>query len=128
MSAILERQLGELGQRFGVVEHRQLPSGTVLVTVAGASLPTGWSKAMTSVRFLAPLGYPFAQPDCFWADNDLRLASGGIPKNSGVDNPIPDASEVGLWFSWHLQGAWDANRDTLSSWMNTILDRLRRPV
>jgi hypothetical protein len=38
---------------------------------------------------------------------------------------IPETAESGLWFSWHLQG-WNPNRDTLSSWMNTIADRLRR--
>jgi hypothetical protein len=127
MSGILERQLGQLGERFGAVEHRRLPSGATLVSVADIPLPPGWSAPCTRVRFLVPPGYPFAALDCFWADNSLRLDGGATPQNAAADNVIPDAGEPGLWFSWHLTGAWDANRDTLSSWMNTIIDRLGRP-
>jgi len=127
MSGILERQLSELGERFSAVEHRRLPSGTTLVDVQNVALPPGWSAGLTRVRFLVPVPYPFAALDCFWADNSLRLANGAPPQNAGADNVIPETSEAGLWFSWHLTGPWDPNRDTLSSWMNTIIDRLRRP-
>jgi hypothetical protein len=127
MSGILERQLGDLGERFGAVEHRRLPSGTVLVTVPAVPL-VGWSATFTSVRFLVPAGYPYAALDCFWADPGLRLATGALPMNAAEQNPIPEDGGTGLWFSWHLQGPWDPNRDTLSSWMNTIIDRLRRAV
>jgi hypothetical protein len=127
MSAILERQLCDLDARFGGVEHRRLPSGTVLVQVPDVPLSPGWSAPRTGVRFLVPAGYPFAALDCFWADNSLRLAGGAVPQNAGADNMIPEVGEAGLWFSWHLACPWDANRDTLSSWMNTIIDRLRRP-
>ncbi len=126
MSTILQRQLGMLGERFGAVELRRLRSGTTLVTVPGVPLPPGWSAPRAQVRFLVPSAYPFAALDCFWADNSLRLASGAIPQSAAADNVIPETSEPGLWFSWHLTGPWDANRDTLSSWMNTILDRFRR--
>lgn len=128
MSAILDRQLGELGERFRAVEPRRLPSGTTLVTVPLVPLPSGWSAATTSVRFLVPASYPFAALDCFWADDGLRLASGAVPQNAAAANVIPETDEAGLWFSWHLTSPWDANRDTVSSWMNTILDRLRQPV
>lgn len=124
--SIAEGQLQELRERYGSVDTRALPSGTILVTVDGVPLSTGWSKPRTSVRFLIPAAYPFAALDCFWADLDLRLAGGGIPQNSGVPNDIPEVGEQGLWFSWHLAQAWNPNRDTLSSWMNTINDRLRR--
>jgi hypothetical protein len=125
--SILERQLGELGERFGVVEQFRLPSGNLLVTVQAYPLPPGWSAERTVVRFLVPPAYPFAALDCFWADNDLRLANGAVPQNAGADNPVADAGYAGLWFSWHLASPWDPNRDTLSSWMNTIGDRFRRP-
>jgi hypothetical protein len=125
MSGILERQLSELGERFGAVESRPLPGGTILVTVPGVPLPPGWSAERTAVRFLVPAGYPFAALDCFWADNSLRLAGGGLPRSSGADNVVPDTAEAGLWFSWHLTSPWDPNRDTLSTWMNVILTRLR---
>ncbi|GLS33069.1 E2 family protein E [Mesorhizobium albiziae] len=127
MSPILERQLRELVDRFGGAEARGLPSRTTLVSVPGVPLPPGWSSEHTSVHFLVPVGYPLAALDCFWAGNDLRLASGLVPKNAAADNVIPEAGFMGLWFSWHLTGPWDPNRDTLSSWMNVIADRMRRP-
>jgi hypothetical protein len=126
MAGIFERQFNELGARFGGVEQRRLPSGTILVTVPAVPLPPGWSASATSVRFLVPAGYPFAALDCFWADNGVSLAGGGQPHASQPNYPVPETGQTGLWFSWHLTGAWDPNRDTLSGWMNTINDRLRR--
>ena len=125
MSAILTAQLDEVRRRFGAAEVLPMASGTMLVTVPDVGLPKGWSKPSTGIRFLVPASYPFAQLDCFWADADLRLASGGNPQNTAA-NPIPEAGQAGLWFSWHLTGPWDPNRDTLSSWMNVILDRMRQ--
>lgn len=127
MSAIFERQFVELGARFGAVEQRRLPDGTTLVIVPAVPLPSGWSATHTSVRFVVPSGYPFAALDCFWADDGLLLAGGVLPQASNANYAVPGTNETGLWFSWHLTGAWDPNRDTLSSWMNTIIDRLRRP-
>lgn len=124
--SITEHQLQQLRERFDGVEAATLGSGTVLVTVPNVPLPEGWNKAATAVRFLVPPGYPFAALDCFWGDHDLRLADGRVPQNASEGNPVPEANQPGMWFSWHLSGGWNANRDTLSSWMNVILDRLRR--
>ncbi len=96
-----------------------------LVEIPDVQLPSGWNKPTTSVRFLIPQGYPFAQPDCFWADNELRLASGQMPQNAQANNPIPNTSSMGLWFSWHLT-RWNPNRDELVSWCVCIQDRLAR--
>lgn len=128
MSGILDSHLAALGERFGAVEATPLPSGAVLITAPGIALPAGWSACLTTVRFLAPLGYPQAAPDCFWADNSLRLAGGAVPQSSGHDNVIPETNIPGLWFSWHVQDHWDPNRDTLASWMNAIIDRLGRAL
>lgn len=122
----LEIQLNQLGERFGTAQARPLASGAALVTVPDVCLPPGWTKPTSAIRFLAPAGYPLAALDCFWADEDLRLAGGRMPQNSAL-NAIPETTETGLWFSWHLTHAWNPNHDTLSSWMNTILDRMRRP-
>ena len=127
MSGVVTMQLDELRERFGEAHAQAMTSGTMLVTVPGVRLPRGWSKTSTTIRFLIPPGYPHAQPDCFWADADLRLASGAIPQSSGL-NAIPEATEQGLWFSWHLTTPWNPNRDTLSSWMNSINDRLGRSM
>ena len=122
---VLDVQLTQLRDRFGAVVSQSLPSGAVLVTVPSTPLPEGWTKPATSIRFLAPAGYPFAALDCFWADEDLRLAGERMPQNTAL-NPIPEVGALGLWFSWHLASPWNPTRDTLSSWMNSINDRLRR--
>lgn len=127
MSPIFDRQFRDLGDRFGGAEARPLPSGTLLVSAPAVSLPQGWSANNSNVHFLVPAAYPHATLDCFWADNRLRLAGGGMPQNAAADNIIPEAGIAGLWFSWHLTTPWDPNSDTLSTWMNVVLDRLRRP-
>ena len=126
MIMILDRQIAELKERFGATETLRLPSGTVLVTIPGMTVPPGWSATTTTVRFLVPPAYPFAAPDCFWADDGLRLAGNALPQNSGPGNVIPETNVSGLWFSWHLQGPWDPNRDTLSTWTNVVIERLRQ--
>lgn len=127
MSGIVDAQLKQLQDRFAGARLEQLGSGTGLVTVPDVSLPPGWSQTSTTIRFLVPPGYPYAQLDCFWADDGLRLAGGGQPQNS-QSMAITEANVMGWWFSWHLNGAWDANRDTLSSWMNVILERLKQTI
>ena len=112
MPGVFDMQLEQLRERFGDVQTRQLPSGTTLVTVPG-------------IRFIVPPGYPFAQLDCFWADPDLLLAHGGPPQNS-ASTPVPETVEPALWFSWHLTGPWNPNRDSLSTWMNVVIDRMRQ--
>jgi hypothetical protein len=124
--SVLELQLQQLRERYAAVEVTRLGSGTHLVTVKDVPLPQGWTKPASAIRFLVPPAYPFAALDCFWADNDLRLAGGRLPQNAGAENVPPETGAPGLWFSWHLAQPWNPNRDTLSSWMNTINDRLRR--
>lgn len=121
----LAGQIEILRERYGRVDAKLLPSGTTLITVGEIGLPSGWTKTSTSIRFLVPPGYPFAALDCFWADADLLLAGGRLPQNASASNPVPEDGGPGLWFSWHLAKPWNPNRDTLSSWMNTVVDRLR---
>ena len=105
-----------------------LPDGTQLISIPNVPLPTGWNKTNTTVYLVAPQGYPFAQPDCFWADPDLRLSSGALPQNAGLSTPIPHlSSQPALWFSWHMQ-MWNAARDDLLTWLTVIRQRLAQPV
>ena len=90
-------------------------------------MPAGWNKPQTAVHLMAPQGYPFAQPDCFWAEQDLRLSSGAFPQNANLTNPIPHLGQPMLWFSWHLQ-TWNATRDDLMTWLTVIRQRLAQPV
>lgn len=126
MMSLLDVQLAELTERYPGVAATRLPSGTTLITVPGVRLPAGWTKAHTTIWFLVPPGYPYAALDCFWADGDLRLAGGAVPANASPTNPIPEVGTPSLWFSWHLAQPWNPNRDSLSSWMNTVNDRLRQ--
>lgn len=124
MSGPVTMQLEQLRERFGGAEVRPLMIGTMLVTVPNVRLPEGWSKLSTTIRFIIPSGYPYAVLDCFWADPDLTLLGGGQPQNTGL-NPIPGATDAGLWFSWHLTTPWDPNRDTLTTWMNVVISRMK---
>ena len=98
--------------------------GSVLVTLPNLSLPAGWNQPQTTVQFLAPVGYPAANPDCFWADASLRLAGGGMPLNTGF-TPVPGTGEPRLWFSWHVTG-WKPASDTLLTYVRVVQERLRR--
>lgn len=108
---------------------RRYPAATLLaqasppvIEVPGVMLGPGWCRAATRVWFVVPVGYPGAQPDCFWADADLRLATGGLPQNSGPQ-PIPGTTHQGLWFSWHL-ASWRPATDDVCTYLRFILRRL----
>lgn len=105
----------------------ELPDGTAWITIPNVkTLPTGaWNVESTNVSFIAPAGYPQAQPDCFWADEGLRLASGQVPKNTGLQG-APNVSGQYLWFSWHVS-QWDPNKDNFLTYLNVIKKRLRTP-
>lgn len=117
-----------LREREPDLQLQRLPDGSQLISIPNVALPAGWNKPATAVHLLAPQGYPFAQPDCFWTDADLRLSSGALPQNTGLSTPIPHMpTQAALWFSWHLQ-AWNAARDDLLTWLTAIRQRLGQPV
>ncbi|MEJ0011256.1 MAG: E2/UBC family protein [Bauldia sp.] len=129
LSPITQKQFERLKQRYPDAVLTALPSGAGLVTIPAVSLPEGWSRATSSVRFVVPIGYPGPAPDCFWADQELRLANGQQPQASQV-NQIPEANQQALWFSWHVVEAaknWNPNRDDLLTFVGIIMDRFRRP-
>lgn len=105
-----------------------LPNGGTLIRLPEVKLVDGWNRPSAIVLFVAPPGYPGAQPDCFWVEpTGVRLANGGTPQNSNDSNPIPGDVEPGrktTWFSWHVQG-WNPNTNTLLTYFNIILQRLK---
>lgn len=122
--SILERQLEDLRRAYpGGVQTTRLPSGAVLIEVKDLPLSNGWNRANTSVRFVVPVGYPFAAPDCFWTDQDLRLAPNVQPQATNFQ-AIPEANQPGLWFSWHVQG-WNPNQNNLVTYAKVIEQRLK---
>lgn len=103
-----------------VAKTHDKPDGSVIVS-AELSLPAGWNKTRTCVSFVLPVAYPSAQPDCFLADPDLRLADGTMPANSGIQE-LDGVSF--LWFSWHLS-TWSPVSDNTGTYLRFIDRRLR---
>ena len=123
MSACLFRpdEWEQIVESFPCATLRDGSDGTVLVTLPDVPLPPGWSTKATAVHFVVPVGYPAAQPDCFWVDADLRLANGTLPSNSGAQ-PVPVVNAAALWFSWHLS-AWRPSKDRLITYARFIARR-----
>ncbi len=123
--SLIDAQMEDLRKDFPEATADPRPDGTSLITVPKVPLPAGWNQSQTTIQFLAPVGFPMAQPDCFWADEGLRLSSGGLPKNAGTQTP-PFGGPSKLWFSWHVS-VWSGSRDTLRSYLGTIRNRIARP-
>jgi len=124
--ATLAEQFAKLGELFPSAKIKEIGDGQSLVTVVDVRLPLEkWNRPATEVCFVVPRGYPLANPDCFFAEEGLRLANGAMPKNSALQSQ-PYFSGQRLWFSWHFQG-WNPNRDSLFTYVKMIQDRLNRP-
>jgi E2/UBC family protein E len=121
----LQEQFEILKSEYPEASIQQLPSGAALIVIPSFSLPKGWSQDKTTIKFIAPVGYPFAKPDCFWVDQNVRLQNQTMPQSSGL-NAIPEVGGNHLWFSWHV-GQWNPNRDNLSTYVRVIEERLKDP-
>jgi len=124
--AVLQEQFEILKGEFPQAELTPLPSGAALITIPSFPLPPGWSKSTITLKFLAPVGYPFGKPDCFWTDHDLRVQSTNAPPQNTGSNAIPEVPGSHLWFSWHV-GPWNANKDNLSTYVHVIEARFKEP-
>ncbi|WP_414645325.1 E2/UBC family protein [Candidatus Binatus sp.] len=126
MTPIIEQQLAALQQERPEASAAQLPSGAHLITIPNVTMPPGWSVRVVTILFVAPPGYPAAQPDCFWVEpKGLRLENGKTPQNTNDANPIPEVQPPRdvTWFSWHLQH-WNPNQSSLLTYCNVIMQRL----
>ncbi|MHB8345876.1 MAG: E2/UBC family protein [Acidiferrobacterales bacterium] len=105
----------------------RLSNGGTLIRIPGVRVE-GWSRPTVDILFVAPPGYPAAQPDCFWVEpNGFRLANGATPQASNDSNPIPGdvlAGRSTTWFSWHVQ-SWNPTSDTLQKYFKVIMNRLK---
>lgn len=125
MTPIIEQQLALLQQDCPGASATQLASGAHLITIPNVAMPLGWNQKVVTVLFIAPPGYPAAQPDCFWVEpTGIRLEKGATPQNTNDANPIPEVGQRGTWFSWHLQH-WNPNQSSLVTYFNVIMQRLR---
>lgn len=129
---MLQAQLEDLKERISErswgeeITMAAMPNGGMLVKVQGVPIK-GWNRPTADVLFVAPPGYPGAQPDCFWVEpGGLRLENGATPQASNDSNPIPGDTQPRntTWFSWHLK-KWNPSQDSLVGYFHTIMDRLR---
>lgn len=121
----VQQEFAEVALAFPGAQLLASSDGTQLVIVPAIRLPTGWSQQSTHVRFVVPAGYPYAAPDCFWADPNLRLGSGAMPQNTQLGNPTPSQPDPSmLWFSWHLAGgSWNPGVSDLMTYIQVIKKR-----
>lgn len=121
----LEEQIAALAAMYPGASGAPIAgAAATLIQVPNYKLPKGWNRELVTILFVAPTGFPAAQPDCFWVEpGGLRLASGGTPQATNDSNPIPGVGPRGTWFSWHLQ-AWNPNTDSLIRYVNVIHQRL----
>jgi hypothetical protein len=125
MNPIIEQQLTLLQKDYQGASATQLPSGAHLIVIPNVTMPPGWNQKIATILFLAPPGYPAAQPDCFWVEpTGIRLENGATPQNTNDSNPIPEVGQRGTWFSWHLQH-WNPNQSSLVTYFNVVMQRLR---
>ena len=113
---------------YGEPTFTSLNNGGVLIEVPNVDIKgQGWNRESAKVLFVAPPGYPAAQPDCFWVEPaNFRMADNGTPQASNDANPIPNDGQPGrstTWFSWHLQ-SWNPSKDALVTYFNVIMRRL----
>jgi hypothetical protein len=120
----LDDQFAEVSLAFAGAVLTPADNGMYLVRIPNVSLPEGWSQQSTEVRFVVPNGYPYAAPDCFWADMSLRLKNGTIPQNSvpGQSQPGQPDTQI-LWFSWHLNNNWNPSTCDLMTYVRVIRKR-----
>jgi hypothetical protein len=120
----LEEQFSALKAEYPAAVMQTSPAGGAVITLPEFPLPPGWSQPRTTVTFVAPVGYPLARPDCFWASPDLRLQNGSMPQNTN-HQPVPGTNNAPqLWFSWHV-GQWNPNRDSLLTYLRVMERRLQ---
>lgn len=122
---IIERHLEALQKEHPDATLSSNPDGTCTVRVPRLPLCGGWNRDSVEVAFIVPTGYPLANPDCFWAEPGLALASGGPPKNTGMAQ-VPGSPPGWLWFSWH-PAMWDPNGSDFATYVRLIRRRLAEP-
>jgi hypothetical protein len=121
----LEEQFAMLAQQFPGATCT-LVDGVHLIRLPEVLLPDGWSKPATNVEFVVPHGFPYAFPDSFWTDPDLRLANGQLPTNVQPGYVCPGQTNVNLlWFSWHIApNSWNPSTANLLTFVHIIKNRL----
>jgi hypothetical protein len=119
---LIDEQFAQLVARYPEASRRANADGTTTILIPQFPLPEGWNKRETEIAFVLPVGFPYAKPDCFWADAELGLISGSQPANSNVQQ-LPGVARPMRWFSYHAS-TWNPNRDSALTYTNVIRTRL----
>jgi Prokaryotic E2 family E len=124
MKSLFDEHFEALRAAYSGTAYMQRADGSRLIKIPNYALrPRCWNSIETTVYFLAVPSYPLARPDCFWTDPQLKLASGGPPQNTSINNNHGGPESL-LWFSWHV-AKWDPNHDTLLTYLKVIDRRLQ---
>lgn len=117
----IAEQLAALRQRHSGAALEAMPDGARALVVPVVQLGPGWSATETTLRILVPVGFPQVNPDCFYTDPTLLLASGAEPQNSQLQPVFGGAYR---WFSWHLS-SWDPASGDIGTYVRFCERRLR---
>lgn len=118
---ILAKHLGRLRTSYPGAHTEPTSDGMTMLHVPAITVDSGWNRTEVALMIMIPAGYPHVKPDCFYADADLRLASGAEPGNSTIQ--VLSGRQY-RWFSWHLT-SWDAAKDGLEQFVRSCERRLR---
>ena len=105
-----------------------IDQGLICITVKNYALPVGYDTTNTDLLLRLPPAFPDAQPDMFWCNPAIRLAStGAFPQ--AADQMENHLGRVWQRFSRHLgQGVWIPGTDGVGSYMTLIRSELVRSL
>lgn len=140
-SPLIEKQINQIRTKYPQAFATPGKVGEYLIVIPGVEL-TGYTHNICTVLFVAPPGFPCAQPDHFWVDipnlllnpplekvehdaDGTYLCNHIVPQNTNRSNLIsgfPEWKDL-TWFSWHLQ-SWNPNTCSLYTYFMVIHHRL----
>lgn len=118
---LIASQVADVQRRYPGACVEQAADGQRVLLVPEVPAGAGWNPPVATLRIVIPAGYPHVRPDCFYTDENLRLASGAEPANSSIQ---PVFGGQYRWFSWHLS-AWDEGNGSLDQYVRFCERRLR---
>lgn len=122
----VHEQMSDVWRRYPGARLTAINSHAVKwqVTLPNLALPTQpkfppyacYNKAETDLHILLPSGFPFAKPELFWTDGDLRCEHGGFP--SYTDPFLRWMWEPANTLRWWIRpSVWNPIRDTIYTYL-----------
>jgi hypothetical protein len=117
-----EEFLARLGLEYEVASD----GGLIAVVIKRWPLPSGYEPTEVDLLLRLPPGFPDIQPDMYWCDPPVRVATtGAYPQ--GAELFEQHLGRQWQRFSRHLPpGAWQPGRDSLESYLALIRTQLAR--